>query len=738
MRLRSALTLILLVACPGAPALAADPGDPANPFAAATERAGGLFSSAVRPAASPFAAPVGPAEDPFAGALEPAANPFAQASEAATGEHPQPRYGFSGTLGWGGLAGNFGKLLRYPISGDFNFFHAKGRWRYGLGLNFTSMTMEEPWDEELEWGYQRTYLFATRMFRTEHAVQPYVQVRGGLARLHPRSELFAFEPPPEEPGDSPTTPSNGWSFGVVPGVEIRLTDSLALDLSGHVDWFHVSEYDLSPVGVPNASAGTMWQARLGVRWYPDDGWPSGSAKAGHPDRERDAWGVSKNWGWAIGEALAINLGASGLNEYTRNANFNQISPRSWWTNLETGFTYDDNEFKTNQLIHPFNGSTYYNAGRANGLGFWESSLVALGGAFFWECCGETHPMSFNDMISTGIGGVAFGEAVYRLSGQLLDNTATGRGRRWREIGAFAIDPVRGFNRALSGRWGAHPNPENPLDWRPDERGFFVYVGARVIGEGDSITENTKSYGVVAFDHFFGSVFDNQRRKPFDSFNVTAQFSFGGEKNTLTIWRLRGDLFSRALGTQVGSDPKYAFAVVQHFDYYNNNAYEFGQQALGPTLFARYRLTDKLGLRLRLDGMVTILGAVNSEYAALADVANRERFREYDYGPGLGFNGEASLLRKGSQLLSFAYRYQWIKVSNGSVFNEGNEFVSEGSDADHYLQAAALRLVIPVARRINLGADGLYFLRRSRYYAEEFRVDKRQRNPEVRLYLAFNL
>ena len=120
------------------------------------------------------------------------------------------------------------------------------------------------------------------------------------------------------------------------------------------------------------------------------------------------------------------------------------------------------------------------------------------------------------------------------------------------------------------------------------------------------------------------------------------------------------------------------------------------------------------------------------------MANRERYREYDYGPGLGFNAEASLLRKGSQLLSFAYRYQWITVKNGSIFNEGSELVPNGSDADHDLQAAALRFVIPVARRINLGADGLYFLRRSRYYAEEFRVDKRQRNPELRLYLAFNL
>ena len=72
--------------------------------------------------------------------------------------------------------------------------------------------------------------------------------------------------------------------------------------------------------------------------------------------------MKRSWGWATAEMFLINFGASTFNEYVRNANFNQISPRSFWSNFETGFTYDDNKFKTNQLIHPFNGATYFNAG----------------------------------------------------------------------------------------------------------------------------------------------------------------------------------------------------------------------------------------------------------------------------------------------------------------------------------------------------------------------------------------
>jgi hypothetical protein len=670
-----------------------------------------------------------------------AASLAAQDAPQPAGDERQPSWGLGTAFGIGSSGGDFGEVLRTPMTGDFNIFRSKGAWRYGLGLSFSSFKMEEPYKTEQEWGFQQTYLFASRVFGKPGGIRPYVQLRGGLARLHPRSELFAFEPPPPEPGDSPTLPANGFSIGVIPGVEIPLNRSLAIDLSGTLNYFSVDEYDLSPIGLAPKSSGTTYEARVGLRWHPDDGWPSGPAEPGSPARPRDAWGVGKNLGWAVGETLAINWVSSGINEYMRNANFNQISPRSWADNFEHGFTYDDNQFKTNQLIHPFNGSTYYNSGRANGFGFWESSFFALGGAFFWECCGETHPMSFNDMISTGIGGIAYGEVIYRVSGEVLNNEAQGKGRFFQELGAFVIDPVRGFNRILSGRWGReHDNPSEPLDWRPEEKTVFLMAGARVIGEGDSISNNTKTYPYLSLDHGFGSVFDNERRKPFDSFNMVAQLSFS-EKQPLTVWRLRGDLYSKPLG----SSGNHALAIVQHFDYYNNLAYEFGQKAFGPSLFSRFRLSDKLGLRLRFDANFALLAAVNSDYSFLADVANRERFREYDYGPGFGTGVEATLTRKGLPLLTFMYRFHYIDVSNGSIFNKdetlelpgGETVVLEGSDAQHYLHAPGFRLFVPIFGTLGLGADAFYFLRKS-YYDLPILRDTDQRNPEVRAYLAVEL
>jgi len=122
--------------------------------------------------------------------------------------------------------------------------------------------------------------------------------------------------------------------------------------------------------------------------------------------------------------------------------------------------------------------------------------MALAGAFIWECCGETHPMSFNDMVSTGIGGIARGELMHRVSSLILDNTSRGKGRFGRETAAFLMNPIRGFNRLLSGDASeVKGNPVDPYEWRPTFH-LDVRAGARVIGEGESITENTNTYGVI--------------------------------------------------------------------------------------------------------------------------------------------------------------------------------------------------------------------------------------------------
>lgn len=650
-------------------------------------------------------------------------------AEVVPGGGEDKRWGLSFNLGAGTLDGDLNPPLREPVAGEFGIFQMRGAWRFGGAINFASFVMDPPYQDEPEWGYMRGALTATRVFNHTGVLRPYLQARLGVARLHPRSELFEMNPLPEdfEVGDSPTKPSNGWYAALVPGVEFKAGRAFAIDVSGMLSKLSVDDYDLSPVGFPPAGSGTMWEWRLGATW-----WPHGETLADASDRPLDAWGLKPSYGWTAAEVLAINLGASYFNEYVRNANFNQISPRSWKANLEAGFHYDDNEFRTNQYIHPFNGSQYYNAGRANGLGFWSSSVAAIGGAFVWEAFGETHPMSYNDMISTGIGGIALGEVLYRMSSLVLDNEATGSGRTWREVGGFLIDPIRGFNRFVSGRTGeVHSNPSDPMDHRPANQENWFAAGVRFIGEGESLSENLDSHGYFQFYHTQGSVFTNPRRGPFDFFDADIQFNLG-EKVPLGKAMIRGNLWTKPLGENV-TDARNVLAIVQHFEYLNTTAYEWGGQSFGPTLYSRFGKPDGIQYRTRVDLIATLLGAVNSDYSFLAEVENRERWREYDYGPGLGAAVDARMVFRNRAILQAMYRVEWLDVRNGSVYSS-NDF--DGSEASHVVQAAQLRAIYPIRKGTSIGGDVGVFLRNSDYSLPVV-SDIRQRNPQMRFFLVWS-
>jgi hypothetical protein len=271
-----------------------------------------------------------------------------------------------------------------------------------------------------------------------------------------------------------------------------------------------------------------------------------------------------------------------------------------------------------------------------------------------------------------------------------------------------------------------------MDWRPGGANF-VATGVRSIGEGSSITSNTKSYATILLNHTYGDVFENSRRKPFDYIDMVAEINFG-EKVGLGNVQIRGDLASWPLGAD---QPSHVVSLVQHFDYLNNTAYEFGGQSLGAALSSRFRLSDKLSLRTRLDADGILLAGINSEYAKYADVANPERLREYDYGPGVGAAARADLILSGHPFLSALYRFAWVSVTNGSVYNKNGI----GSDADHYIQAGGVRLVIPIKGNLGVGADAYLFLRDS-YFSltdsatgQEVAQHIRQRNPQARIYLA---
>jgi len=391
--------------------------------------------------------------------------------------------------------------------------------------------------------------------------------------------------------------------------------------------------------------------------------------------------------------------------------------------------WDDNHFSTNQFAHPYQGSMYFNSARANGFNFWQSAPWAFAGSLKWECCGETHLMSVNDFINTGMGGVALGEVLYRTSSLVLDNTATGSERGWKEFWGFVLDPLRGFNRLITGRTTkVSENPSNPLDHRPELLANRLYTGVRTYSQNSDFTEpETKGFLNLAFQ--YGGPLAIERNQPWDFFLLNAQINFD-DKKALGKLTVHANLYHNDIG-----DPgrnHHRFMILQHFDYVNNLAYELGGQSIGAGVLSNWELGESGGWSLFTfgEGIVWPMVAVSSEFAFAAEIPGmRENLRSYDYGLGAGGRGGVAFIKGRNRIVDLVYGFNYVNTLNGSIEN--------GSDAWHILQSALVRTIIPVREGWSMGVDYEIFLRKSFYTAPDFK-DETQRSPQLRAFISWNL
>jgi hypothetical protein len=443
----------------------------------------------------------------------------------------------------------------------------------------------------------------------------------------------------------------------------------------------------------------------------------------------DAWGAKRSFGMASAEVVVGNLVPWAFNEFPRGSSISQMNPASWWHNFQEGMGWDDNFFSTNQFAHPYQGSLYFNAARSNGFNFWEAAPFAFAGSLMWECCGETHLMSVNDFVTTGMGGIALGEMLYRTSSLILDNTATdGRGRR--ETWGFLLNPVRGFTRLVTGRARkAYENPSDPLDKAPEFLSNRLQMGVRGFAENAGFTDpQTRAF--VNLDFQFGAPFGIERNRPFEFFLLSAQVNFS-DKKALGKLTVHANLYYRDLG---GSDRnRHRFMVLQHFDYVNNLAYESGGQSVGAGILSGWELGEPgdWSLFTVAEGTVSPMVAVNSDFAFLAEVPGvRENYRDYDFGLGAGGRVGAALIKGQNRIVDLVYGANYVNTLNGSITN--------GSDAWHVLHSAVARVLVPVNEGWSVGADYELFLRNSYYTGEGLDDYVQQRSPQVRAFLSWKL
>ncbi len=407
---------------------------------------------------------------------------------------------------------------------------------------------------------------------------------------------------------------------------------------------------------------------------------------------------------AASEALLVNVFVNRADAWAFGLDWAAVGPSDWSRNLRLGWEWDENAFGANMFSHPYHGGLYFNAGRSNGLGFWESAPLAFLGSWSWEYFGETYRPSLNDFFMTSFGGIALGEVFHRIGASIRDNRAGGSARTWREIAALPFDPIGGFKRLLRGDWTKRDR--NPAEHDPESFVFRLGAGGRFVADSGFVDRDDNYSGspTLEVELDYGDPFLTEHRAPFDVFTVRGRVSPGGEG--LNLLQASGRLFAMDFSEQTSRHMR-GFAVNQRFDFLNNPAHRFGAQSLEFGVYSRWRFGARSAIRTHFFGDVIFLGAMEAPFAGTGE-------REYDFGPGAGTRVEIAYEQNGLTFLTILGRTEYVHSVSGA-------------SADHNMSFGAIELTLPLAFKLGLAGRLRYYNRRSRY---SDRPDERREFSEV--------
>ena len=266
---------------------------------------------------------------------------------------------------------------------------------------------------------------------------------------------------------------------------------------------------------------------------------------------------------AAAEVAGLNLGVWAFLHYAANAYYSYISWETIRDNIRDGWEWDRSRYYVNFYHHPYHGYLYYNAGRANGLDYWGSSLSALSGSFMWEMMMEKYRPSINDLITTTCGGIIYGEIGYRFSALVRKRNARGLGRIWREAVGAVLDPVGGINRLLNGRDDNYPGLPGSPDVGRILNGELMLTGPVVIRSTD--LTGTRAAPLLGFTLRYGDPAGaGWSGRPFDVFTVAGRLRWGPDRPHLSLL-IHAAILGKTFAGRHGSS--HFLGLYQHYEYY---------------------------------------------------------------------------------------------------------------------------------------------------------------------------
>ena len=236
---------------------------------------------------------------------------------------------------------------------------------------------------------------------------------------------------------------------------------------------------------------------------------------------------------AFGDVLLINMAFNNSARIILQESYAEINLSTMKENLTKSWCWDKDGFFMNQLGHPYQGSLYFNAGRSNGLNFWQSFFLAATGSLIWEELCETTTPSVNDFITTPLCGTVFGESMHRLyldAAEIIPQLA------------WLISPIEAFNYAIRGRQNSVAGHTEEID--------FIFHGGHAFAHTDfsadesAIGLNKPTVGTGVHIQY-GLPAAHDTVEPYDLFTADLDSNFSARYYDLDFC-IDGFLFSRAL------------------------------------------------------------------------------------------------------------------------------------------------------------------------------------------------
>jgi hypothetical protein len=369
------------------------------------------------------------------------------------------------------------------------------------------------------------------------------------------------------------------------------------------------------------------------------------------------------WIAALEILAPINVGVWAVDRYIYKRDYARISWSSWKRNLRSEWIWCPDPLSASFFGHPYHGSQFFNTARSLGLSFWESMPYAAGGYLMWGYFFENDPPSINDQIMTTLGGIQLGEIEFRLSSLVLDDTASGGERTWREIVAFLIDPIRGFNRLI----GASTTSPADSELREPLHGTLSFAG-KLVSEAPGLSGLRFGSG-LDFDLTYG-IGDGEisSRRPFDLILMNGGVRWGPHQSHLDVET--GALwFGKDFGGEGG--PRHVLGIFQFYNYDNNEIVRFGGMSVTGGLVSLFPMRGGAELKTSVQLGGLLLGGATNPYVLVEQ-------RNYNYGSGLAAKVQAWLShsRLGSIMLRLSHFQSFtIEASATSEADESHDFVT---------------------------------------------------------------